>query len=274
MIDCSLSRVAAVLSIAQKASDAIVEIYTQYTQNNRPEIIRKEDNSPVTQADLLAHQIIVQGLTQLQPQFPILSEESTACDYLTRRQWESYWLVDPLDGTREFLAHNGEFTVNIALIHQGKPVIGVVIAPVSQTAYFASQDIGAFKQQHNLPAVPIKTRQFDSNHIIVTTSRHHGSTSEKMTSFLNTYFSHYQLINLGSSLKFCQIAEGIADFYPRLGPTSEWDTAAAQCILEQAGGILVDFNQQPLRYNQKESLLNPEFLAAGDKAMLEILQKG
>jgi len=273
MIDCSLPVVTAVLALARQASDAIVQIYTQYTQTNRPDIIRKEDNSPVTQADLIANQIIVEGLSQLQPTLPILSEESVASDYATRRLWNSYWLVDPLDGTREFLAHNGEFTVNIALIHEGKSILGVVIAPMQQLAYFASKDIGAFKQHHNSQPVSIQTRRCDLSHFIIASSRHHGSTSQQMTDFLNNHFSHYQIINLGSSLKFCLIAEGKADFYPRLGPTSEWDTAAAHCILEQAGGLLVDFNNQPLVYNSKESLLNPEFLAVGDKAILEMLRK-
>jgi len=269
MIDCSLSLVNAVLTIAQRAGDAILQVYNHASPLD---VTHKDDNSPVTQADLMAHQLISEQLAALQPTLPILSEESPAIDYATRKQWLRYWLVDPLDGTKEFLAHNGEFTVNIALIEEGRPILGVVVAPVQQLSYFASNQIGAFKQQGNSAPSAISVRRADKGNIIVTTSRHHGSKQQKLADYLPRYFLHYQTVTMGSSLKFCLIAEGKADFYPRLGPTSEWDTAAAHCILEQAGGVLMDFNFQPLEYNRKESLLNPEFLALGDKGLLKVLQ--
>jgi len=228
------------------------------------EVLRKDDSSPLTQADLAAHHIIESGLSKLTPQLPVLSEESAAIPYATRATWRRYWLVDPLDGTREFIKRNGEFTVNIALIDDGKPVMGVVYAPAKDQLYYASKDCGAFKQSDNQAVQAIKARKLDLANITVAGSRSHSDA--RMQAFLANLagnLSQPKLISIGSSLKICLVAEGAADVYPRLGLTSEWDTAAAQCVLEQAGGQLTDTSGNTLQYNTKESLLNPEFFACG-----------
>ena len=248
-----------VVEIAHKAGDAIMEVY-----RGEIEVLRKADSSPLTQADMAAHHIIESGLGKLTPQLPVLSEESAAIPYATRATWRRYWLVDPLDGTREFIKRNGEFTVNIALIDDGKPVMGVVYAPAKNQLYYASKDCGAFKQSGNQAAQAIQARKLDLADITIAGSRSHSDA--KMQAFLSNLagnLSQPKLISIGSSLKICLVAEGVADVYPRLGPTSEWDTAAAQCVLEQAGGRLTNISGVPFCYNAKESLLNPEFFACG-----------
>ena len=232
------------------------------------EVQRKADSSPLTQADMAAHHIIESGLamltSRLTPQLPVLSEESATIPYAIRATWRRYWLVDPLDGTREFIKRNGEFTVNIALINDGKPVLGVVYAPAKDQLYYASKDCGAFKQSGNQTVQAIRARKLDLADITIAGSRSHSDT--RMQGFLTKLagnLSRPKLITIGSSLKICLVAEGIADMYPRLGPTSEWDTAAAQCVLEQAGGRLTNIDGVPFCYNTKESLLNPEFFACG-----------
>ncbi|MDQ2971931.1 MAG: 3'(2'),5'-bisphosphate nucleotidase CysQ, partial [Pseudomonadota bacterium] len=207
---------------------------------------------------------------------PVLSEESADIDWSIRQTWPRHWLVDPLDGTREFVKRNGEFTVNIALIEDHAPVLGVVLAPVSGELYFASNDTGAFVERAPgaMPR-PIETRTA-ATPLIIAGSRSHGN--ERQAAMLLRLGEH-RLISLGSSLKFCLLARGEADLYLRLGPTSEWDTAAAQCVLEQAGGAVLDLSGAPLRYNWRESLLNPEFMAVGDPsvdwlARLESQKKG
>lgn len=244
-----------VIAIAREAGDAIMQVY-----RGNIEIQHKADHSPLTEADLAAHQIIEHGLNRLTPQIPVLSEESAAIPYGIRSGWTRYWLVDPLDGTREFIKRNGEFTVNIALIEEGRPVLGVVYAPAMDVLYYAGSGCGAFKQPHDLAALPIQARMLDKASITVAGSRSHANA--RMQGFLRN-LSAPELISLGSSLKICLVAEGKADVYPRLGLTSEWDTAAAQCVLEQAGGRLVDRSNVALEYNTKDSLLNPEFFACG-----------
>lgn len=244
-----------VIAIARRAGDAIMAVYEQDI-----EVQQKQDNSPLTQADLAAHDIIESGLGALVPELPVLSEESAAIPFSTRQQWERYWLVDPLDGTREFIKRNGEFTVNIALIEHHRPVMGVVYAPALNLLFYAAKGEGAYKQFGAQAAVPIHARPFVSHQITVAGSRSHAG--ESLLRFLERLGPH-MLISMGSSLKVCLVAEGRADVYPRLGPTSEWDTAAAQCVLEEAGGKLVGLDASPFRYNQKESLLNPQFLAVG-----------
>lgn len=248
-----------VIAIARKAGDAIMEVYS-----GEIEVQHKHDNSPLTQADLAAHNVIELGLSKLTSALPILSEESAAIPYATRSTWRRYWLIDPLDGTREFIKRNGEFTVNIALIDQGKPVIGVVYAPAIEVLYYGTAGCGAFKQEDGKPAAPIRARELDFSNLAVVGSRSHSDV--RMQAFLADLKRNHlspKLISLGSSLKICLVAEGRADVYPRLGPTSEWDTAAAQCVLEQAGGRLVNMQGSAFCYNTKDSLLNPEFFACG-----------
>jgi 3'(2'), 5'-bisphosphate nucleotidase len=251
-----------VIVIAKAAGDAIMQVYS--TDFN---VERKDDNSPLTKADLAAHQVIIQALSMLTQDIPILSEESDSISYETRNQWRQYWLIDPLDGTREFVKRNGEFTINIALIVNQLPVLGVVYAPVTGLLYFASVGQGAYKQLGTSMPQKIHTRALNLKHPIVAGSRSHSN--EKMHQFLRNLQQvtglSSELISMGSSLKICLVAEGLADVYPRLGPTSEWDTAAAHCVLHEAGGDIVDMANQSLRYNTKDSLLNPSFFAKSDK---------
>ena len=242
-----------VVAIAKDAGKAIMQVY-----EGEVAVSRKEDNTPLTEADLAAHRIIEDGLASLTPRLPVLSEESDDLTYATRAAWEAYWLVDPLDGTREFIKRNGEFTVNIALIEQHRPVLGVVYAPALDLLYFAVQGAGAWRQQGDQPPQEIAVKHYDAAKVLVAGSRSHGG--DRLTEFLGK-LGEYELISMGSSLKICLVAEGRADVYPRLGPTSEWDTAAAQCVLEEAGGRLVDNQNRPFSYNTKESLLNPDFFA-------------
>lgn len=247
----------AIKNIAKQAGKKILEVYESDNFN----VEQKADDSPLTHADMAAHNIIVTSLQQL-TSIPILSEESANIDFSERESWSRYWLVDPLDGTREFIKRNGEFTVNIALIDNHNVILGVVYVPVTDISYYAAQGLGAFKQTPEQAAQAIKVRSVDMNKLIVAGSRSHAGS--KLKSFIAGLNTEVHLISIGSSLKSCLVAEGQADIYPRFGPTSEWDTAAAQCVVEQAGGYLTDLNLQPLRYNTKDSLLNPHFLVFGD----------
>lgn len=211
---------------------------------------------------MAAHHAILAGLGALTPGIPILSEESGEISFEVRSTWQRYWLVDPLDGTREFIKRNGEFTVNIALIESGEAVLGVIVAPESDLAYYAARSDGAYKQpSSDATAVQIKTRCYNPAETVIASSRSHGS--EALQRFL-AQLRPRRTVPMGSSLKSCLVAEGVADIYPRFGLTSEWDTAAAQCIVEEAGGSLLDLDLQPLRYNHKPSLLNPHFIVVGD----------
>lgn len=249
--------------IAQQAGDAIMRIYVS---NETPSFVTKPDNTPLTAADQTADAIICKNLAALTPELPILSEESADVSFSERVKWDYYWLVDPLDGTKEFLNKTGDFTVNIALIHRQHSILGVVFNPVSQELYFAAQGHGAYKQLLNTgqKAQPIHVRRIGPNDTLhlVSSRRHNHEAIEQLLRHLPSA----QLIQRGSSLKFCLIAEGLADVYPRLGLTSEWDTAAAQCILEAAGGSIFDLHRVPLHYNTRDSLQNPQFLAVGDKS--------
>ena len=245
------------LALARRAGDRILEVY-----RDDFEVAIKEDQTPVTTADMAAHDVIVAGLAQLPVELPVLSEESDSVPFSERNVWDTYWLVDPLDGTREFLRGNGEFTVNIALIENGEPVIGVIHAPVFNVAYYGMRNGGAWKKEGNLPAEPIHVRHAPRNRMTVARSRC-PSTGPMLQKFLDRIGDHDE-IAMGASLKSCLVAEGAADVYCRLGPTGEWDTAAAQCIVEEAGGHITDTRLQDLRYNQKESLINPHFLVFGD----------
>lgn len=243
--------------IAANAAEKILLIY-----NTDFSIDRKDDRSPLTNADMASHDAICSQLAELTPEYPVLSEESAHVPYSERKTWETYWLVDPLDGTREFIKQNGEFTVNIALIHRQKPVLGVVNVPVADTTYYAFAGHGTIKKVDGREEELIHVRRTDPAHICIAGSRSHGN--ETLRAFVNN-IENCDLLSVGSSLKFCLIAEGRADIYPRFGPTSEWDTAAAQCLVEEAGGIVTDTSLRPLRYNSKETLLNPHFLVIGDR---------
>ncbi|MEE8496371.1 MAG: 3'(2'),5'-bisphosphate nucleotidase CysQ [Xanthomonadales bacterium] len=242
--------------ISHRAGEAILDVYQQDFS-----VTHKQDNSPLTQADLASHTIICDALAALTPAIPLLSEESTEIDFTTRSAWRQYWLVDPLDGTREFVNRNGEFTVNIALISDHIPVFGVVYVPVSGVSYTGIEKLGASRQDPGQAPVRIHVRQPCANPVVVIGSRSHDNP--KLHHHLAA-IGDYKLVSMGSSLKFCLLAEGKVDFYPRLGPTSEWDTAAAHAVVNAAGGQIVTLDGEPLQYNCKESLLNPEFLVIAD----------
>ena len=248
-----------VVNIAKLAGQAILPIYNGIESVHAT---LKADKSPLTAADLRAHELICQHLQQLSTDIPILSEEDCGISFAERSQWSRYWLIDPLDGTKEFLRKNDMFTVNIALIDEGEPVLGVVYAPALEQCYYATRDGQAYQQQDNKPAQKIQARVTPTQQaLMIVASRHHQSSH--LREWLSSV-ENYQLLNMGSSLKFCLLAQGVADIYPRFAPTSEWDTAAAQCVLVAAGGVLIGKDNQPLRYNQKDSLLNAEFLALAD----------
>jgi len=223
----------------------------------------KDDDSPLTQADLASHRIIVEGLRRLAPDIPVLSEEDADIPWSVRRGWTRHWLVDPLDGTREFVKKNGEFTVNIALVEGGRPVLGVVYAPVFDYLLHAQAGAGASLREGDRD-IDLCTRRPATVPLRVAASRSH---LDPRTAAALERMGECERHGLGSSLKFCRIAEGCIDVYPRFGPTSEWDTAAAQCVLEAAGGAVLRLDGQPLDYNRKESILNPDFIALGDTGL-------
>ena len=245
-----------VIAIACQAGAAIMEVYA-----GGFDVVHKDDASPLTAADLAAHRIIVEGLERLTPDLPVLSEESADVPWETRRHWSTYWLVDPLDGTREFVKRNGEFTVNIALVHMGAPAMGVVQAPVGGQVWHAVRGELAYRRDGHRDT-PLHTRVPATAPLKVAASRSHR---DARTQGVLDRMGPIEELALGSSLKFCRIAEGGLDVYPRFGPTSEWDTAAAQCVLHSAGGALLSADTgKPFRYNRRESLLNGDFVALGD----------
>ncbi|RME33469.1 MAG: 3'(2'),5'-bisphosphate nucleotidase [Gammaproteobacteria bacterium] len=248
-----------VLALSHEAGRRILEIYERADHG----VTEKADRSPLTEADMASHRTLVAGLRRLTPDIPILSEESADIPWAVRRTWKRYWLIDPLDGTKEFIKRNGEFTVNVALVEDGVPVLGVVHVPVQALTYYACRGKGAFRQRDAAPPEPIHVRRLGEGPVVVAGSRSHRGDS--LDRFLERLGEH-EFIGMGSALKLCLVAEGRADVYPRLGPTSEWDTAAAQAVVEQAGGRVTDLELNPLRYNTKESLLNPHFLVFGDAA--------
>ena len=255
-----------IATLAHEAGEAIMAVY----RSGDAGATRKADDSPLTLADLASHRTIVAGLKELTPDLPILSEEAADIPYAERRLWTRYWLVDPLDGTKEFIKHNGEFTVNIALIENGKPVAGVVYAPVLDVCYYAAHGAGAFVQRGKSGARPIRVKPHVAGKTIkVVASRSH---SDARTEAMLERLGAHESVSMGSSLKFCLVAEGEAHVYPRLGPTMEWDTAAAHAIVNEAGGTVCDSAVQELRYN-KADLHNPEFfvLPSEDEAMLALL---
>lgn len=245
-----------VVSIARIAGEKILQVYnSEYT------IEHKDDNTPLTTADLAADKIICEALAELTPEIPVLTEESDHIPFETRTQWQRYWLVDPLDGTREFIKRNGEFTVNIALIENHRSILGVINVPVSGTDYFAWKNGHAYKKTTSSNTQRIHARTANLDKLVIANSRSH--VSEKLKDYIKK-LGNVELLSVGSSLKSCLVAEGSADLYPRLGLTSEWDTAAAHCIVEESGGYIMQTDGTELRYNTKDSLLNPEFFVFGD----------
>lgn len=245
------------------------EIMAVYSRSGDVEFASKADASPLTQADTRAHHTIATGLSALKPALPVLSEEGDLASFAQRQQWHEYWLVDPLDGTKEFINKNGEFTVNIALIRDGTPVLGVVHAPVTGLTWLGLVGLGAWKRLEGGELEHIRTHTLAESlaqtTLRVLASRRHGAQAlAPVLDALAAASKALELRNIGSSLKLCALAEGDADIYPRLAPTSEWDTAAGQAVLEAAGGLVLAIDFTPLMYNGKEELLNPSFIAVGD----------
>jgi len=251
-----------IADIAKKSAHEIRRIY----EGNEFEIKIKHDQSPITEADQIAHHIIVEDLEKLCPGVPLLSEEEEVPPFKLRQQWSEYWCIDPLDGTKEFIAGTYEFSVNIALIVDHQPILGVIVSPILQTCYTAIQGVGAFREDALGHRDRLQTGRWPQSQALkVAVSRRHSPLllAERMSKM-----GEYSVLSLGSSLKFCAIAEQRADLYPRFGPTCEWDTAAGQCILEAAGGAVVDLQGLALRYNTKENIYNPGFIATGDLSSL------
>lgn len=248
-------------ALAREAGAAILEIYSR----DDHDVSHKSDNSPVTAADLAAHHCIVAGLQTMTPDVPVLSEEALV-PWSERQTWTRYWLVDPLDGTREFIQRNGDFTVNIALIDQGKAVLGAVYVPVHDVLYYGGEGIGAWKEsggeRKRIATSGLSPEQRTLR--VVASRNHRGDALESWLAAVEKQYPDLTLVSVGSSLKICLVAEGAADVYPRLAPTSEWDIAAAHAVLDAAGGKLVDVHYQERVYNSSDNLLNPWFLALGD----------
>jgi len=254
-------------AVAKGAGLAIMDIYQRDF-----DVYTKQDESPLTDADLAAHNVIVAGLEAISD-LPILSEESADIAWSERSTWQSYWLVDPLDGTKEFIKKNGEFTVNIALIQDSMPVFGVVYAPVLETLYSGIVGDGAVKTVAGIASVMTPASRDTATTYQVVGSRSHQSP--EIQQFIAALDKPAELVSMGSSLKLCLVAEGTAHFYPRLGPTCEWDTGAAHAVALAAGATVTELSlesivasaqspqtQTPLRYNQRESVLNPFFLVS------------
>ena len=244
----------AIIDIAEQAGQAILAVYQQ--DNSAFNITGKADDSPLTAADLAAHKLIVKALTALTPELPVLSEEAADISWDIRKTWQRYWLVDPLDGTKEFIKRNGEFTVNIALIEHGEPVLGVIHAPVLAKTYYAAKGQGAFlKQGATSKAIAVAK---PSDTVRVVGSRSHPSPD--LAGYL-TQFPKHDMVPVGSSLKFCLVAEGSADVYPRFGPTMQWDTGAGHIIALEAGAS-VSFDGIASKMYQRENLRNPNFIVS------------
>ncbi|MFH6565937.1 3'(2'),5'-bisphosphate nucleotidase CysQ [Pseudomonas kulmbachensis] len=252
-----------VITLAHAAGAAILPFWRAGVA-----VTAKADDSPVTAADLAAHHVLLDGLTALDPSIPVLSEEDANITQDVRAGWTRWWLVDPLDGTKEFISGSEEFTVNIALIEQGRVVFGVVSMPTSGRCYYGGAGLGAWRADADV-VVPISVRNTPpaGEALTVVASRRHSSPEqERLLAGLSEQLGELQLTSVGSSLKFCLLAEGAADCYPRLAPTSQWDTAAAQGVLEGAGGVVLQLDGKPFSYPARESLLNASFLALPAKA--------
>lgn len=256
----SLKDTEAILGLVQDASQSIIEIYNSACFG----IEAKKDNSPVTLADKASHAILASGLNKLYPDIPVLSEEAKITPYAIRKEWECFWLIDPLDGTKEFILKNGEFTINLALIQKNKPVFGVVAAPAKKVVYFAGKEYGPYKKEKG-SLLKIKAKKRAGKKLLVARTRSHKNKKEDV--FISR-LRPCEAIYAGSALKFCLVAEGRADIYLRGGPTMEWDTAAGQCIAAEAGAETFDLGGNPFLYNKK-SLLNPGLVCTANKKIIE-----
>jgi 3'(2'), 5'-bisphosphate nucleotidase len=249
----------ALMPIVESAGAAIMQVY-----EGAFAVQRKDDNSPLTLADLESQRVILEGLKRITPDIPILSEESAAAPWAERQRWRELWIVDPLDGTREFVKRNGEFTINIALVVEHEPLLGIVSAPAQQLTFWGVAGGGAFASTHGEAARRIRTAAPQRPPRVVGSRSH---MSPQTAGYLARLPSHI-MTGVGSSLKFCLIAEGKAELYPRFGPTSEWDTAAGQAVLEAAGGHVTRLDGHRLRYNCRESVINGDFVAFSDASIL------
>lgn len=248
-----------VADLAHEAGEAILEVYA-----GEIEVQTKADSSPLTQADLASEKAIVAGLKQLTPEVPVIAEESAEVPYQERRNWTNAWLVDPLDGTKEFVKRNGEFTVNIAMVEDGRPVLGVVHAPVLGVTYFAARGRGAFRRdEEGEKRIEVRAPEGATLHVVMSRS-HANEATQRFLQRAQRQF-RVEAVSKGSALKMCLVAAGDAHVYPRLGPTMEWDVAAAQCVVEQAGGQLVTLDGNAMVFNRPD-LLNPSFLACYGEA--------
>ena len=243
-----------VIKIADEASEKVLHIYQSDFKVNY-----KEDHSPITAADIASHDIIVKGLRQISRDIPVLSEEGAEIPWEERKKWRRFWLIDPIDGTKDFTQRTGAFTVNIAMIEDGEPVMGVVTAPALKEAFWGIKGEGAHMRDRTGRVHRIRVAEPKDTLRVVASKNH---LNEETRAFIDTLGAH-ETVQAGSSLKFCRIAEGHADIYPRMGPTSEWDTAAAHAVLLAAGGKVQTPEGQPLVYG-KENILNPNFIAAGN----------
>jgi 3'(2'), 5'-bisphosphate nucleotidase len=255
---------APVIDLCRRAGDVILPFW-----RSGVEVTAKSDDSPVTAADIAAHELLVAGLSALDPSIHILSEEDANIPLSERRQWQRWWLVDPLDGTKEFISGSEEFTVNVALIENGRVVFGVVSMPTNNRCYFGGAGLGAWRSDDAGHIAPISVRDKPASgesFTVVASRRHSSPEQEKLLAGLSAVVGDLQLTTIGSSLKFCLLAEGAADCYPRLAPTSQWDTAAAQGVLEGAGGVVLNLAGETFDYPARESLLNGFFLALPAKA--------
>ncbi|HHF2877941.1 TPA: 3'(2'),5'-bisphosphate nucleotidase CysQ [Vibrio diabolicus] len=260
-----------VIEIARSAGQMILEIY----EKKQYEAYTKSDETPVTSADIAAHKLITERLSELTPDIPVLSEEDADISLEQRAQWERYWLVDPLDGTQEFIARSGDFATIIALVDNNKPTMGVVYGPVSGVTYYAYSGKGAWKIPDMSDSVKIHTHKHEQPGQSIAIAISRRQDINRITSRMSSAWN-YDLIPLGSAaLKACLVAEGAVDCYLRLGPTGEWDTAATQCIVEEASGRILSTQLEPLSYNERETLENPNFIVLGDADLPwnEILQR-
>ncbi len=248
-----------IINISLEAGRAILNIY-----NGNVDVAYKDDKSPLTKADITSHKIITNSIKKITPNIPILSEEEFI-DWSIRKKWKKYWLIDPLDGTKEFIKKNGEFTINIALIENNRPVLGVIYTPASNELFFSKKNLGSYKilankklnKLDNAKKITINNKK--TNKVKIVGSRSHSNPI--LEKWVSKNFNNFEILQKGSSLKFCLIAEGFADIYPRFGPTSEWDIAAGHIILEEAGGKLKSIDNKEILYNEKENILNPNFFA-------------
>ncbi|MCC2638967.1 MAG: 3(2),5-bisphosphate nucleotidase [Moraxellaceae bacterium] len=257
-----------VQGIAEAAGQEIMAIFRD---ESRWAVEHKADDSPLTAADLAAHRVILARLTALTPEIPVISEESEAIPRDVRAQWSRCWMVDPLDGTKEFIARSNEFTVNIALIENGEAILGVVHAPAAGIVYVAARGCGAWHAEGTtvrpVLSAPVPARGERAVRIVAS-RRHRGARDEAFCQAVGERLGEIEFSTAGSAFKICVVAEGRADLYPRFGPTMEWDTAAGQVVVEEAGGVLMDEQGRPFRYNQRDTLLNGSFIVAGAEPAL------